>query len=63
MVIDTVFMGLLLFPLAWCIPMTVHLFHEKKNGHVVGIAFKVCTLLFVSAISGILLLCRTDDYQ
>lgn len=43
-----------LIALVWQIPMTVH--YCKQNGKV-GTGFKVCTLLFVSLIAGILMLC------
>ncbi len=50
-----------LIPLAWCIPMTVSYFNAVKNGKKVSTAFKVCTLLFVSLVAGILMLCDNDD--
>lgn len=50
-------------PLAWCIPMTVHYSRKYKNGESVGTGFKVCTLLFVSLVAGILLLCIPKDNQ
>ncbi|MCX4286826.1 MAG: hypothetical protein OSJ68_06010 [Clostridia bacterium] len=48
-----------LLPLAWCIPMTVHYFHQ---GDYVGVKFKILTLLFVNTIAGILMLCD-NNYQ
>ena len=42
--------------LLWSIPMTVVYF---KNDGWVGNGFKVCTLLFVSLVAGILMFC--DD--
>lgn len=57
MVVGTVFSGLLLLPLCWTIPMTVHYYKNKGN---VGIGFKVCTLIFTSLIGGILALCDFD---
>lgn len=42
-----------LIPLAWTIPMTVYYFKHEK----VGIAFKICALLFVNLIAGICMLC------
>ena len=59
MIIGCVFSALwYLIPLAWTIPMTVHLFKASKKGEKVGTAFKVCSLLFVNTIAGILLLCE-----
>lgn len=59
MIISTVFMGFWLIPLAWCIPMTVSYCNKLKSGEPVSTGFKVCSLLFVSLIAGILMLC--DD--
>ena len=60
MIISTVISGIYLIPLAWCIPMTVVYSNKVKNGENVGIGFKVCTLLFVNMIAGILMLCDKD---
>ncbi len=49
-----------LIPLAWLIPMTVHYFNSLKNDEPVGTGFKVCTLIFVSMIGGILMLCDNN---
>ncbi len=54
--ISTYLIGLL-----WCLPMTIVYFNKTKNGEKVGVGFKVCTLLFVSLISGILMLCKKED--
>lgn len=48
--------------LAWCIPMTVSVWRRTKNNDPIGMGLKVCTLLFVDLVPGILLLCMTDDY-
>jgi len=48
-------------PLAWCIPMTVHAWRKIDNHEEMGVGFKVCTLLFVSVVAGILLLCRKEE--
>ncbi len=52
--------GYLLIPLCWTIPMTVHYFNAVKNNKYVGTGFKVCTLIFVSLIAGIIMLCDKD---
>ena len=44
-------------PLAWCIPMTIVYFGKLKRGEAIGTGFKVCCLLFVSTVGGILMLC------
>ena len=63
MIIGTVAMGLMTycFGLAWCIPMTVVYFKKLKNRQPIGTGFKVCTLLFVNTIAGILMLCDKDN--
>ena len=63
MIIGTVVMGLTLWliPLAWCIPMTVSYFKKIANGEPISTGFKVCTLLFVNVVSGILMLCDKEQ--
>lgn len=57
----TVVLGvLLLVPLAWAVPMTIKLNHARKENLPLSITFKICTLLFVNLISGILLLCDNN---
>ena len=56
MIIMTVLAGFALFPLIWMVPMTVHYSHCIRDGRKAGVAFAVCTLLFCSTISGILIL-------
>ena len=48
-----------LVPLIWCIPMTIHVYKAYKGEEDLSVGFKVCVLLFVNLIGGILLLC--DD--
>ncbi|MCM1195264.1 MAG: hypothetical protein NC099_06280 [Corallococcus sp.] len=48
-------------PLAWMIPLTVKVSNKIKNRLPISIALKVCTLIFVSLVAGILLLCSNDD--
>lgn len=57
MIISTVAMGLYLIPLAWCLPMTLNFCKKIKEGQPVTMGFKICTLLFVNTIAGILMLC------
>lgn len=59
MILGCIAYGWLLIPLAWCIPMTVSYFGKAERGEPVSIGFKICTLLFVNMIAGILMLC--DD--
>ena len=58
-IIYGLFLGLV--PLTWCIPMTAIIISKIKHSEKIGTGLKVCTLLFVSLISGILLLCRNDE--
>ncbi len=44
-------------PLAWYIPMTIIYFKKTKNNEEISIAFKICALLFVNTIAGILMIC------
>ena len=61
MIIGVVFMSLFyLIPLAWGIPMIIHYFNKVKRNEPVGTAFKICTLLFVSGIAGIIMLCDKE---
>ncbi|MDY5441189.1 MAG: zinc ribbon domain-containing protein [Candidatus Enteromonas sp.] len=43
-------------PFAWQIPMLVHYWKTVNKGEDVGTPFKVCTLIFASLVSGILML-------
>ena len=63
MILGTIVMGLTgyLIPLAWCIPMTVVYFKKIKNNQPISTAFKICSLLFVSLVAGILMLCDKDN--
>ena len=47
-------------PLAWCVPMIMYYERKVRNGQKVGTAFKVCCLLFVSTVAGIIMLCDKD---
>lgn len=62
MILGTIIMALstYLIGLAWCIPMCVYYFNRVKDGRSIGTGFKVCTLLFVSLLGGILMLCDKD---
>lgn len=46
-----------LFPLCWTIPMTVHYWKHRD----VGTGFKVCTLIFLNTVAGILMLCDNQN--
>ena len=55
----TIFLVLSL-SLSWVIPMTVHYFKATKRNHSVGVAFKVCTTIFINFVIGILLFCDSN---
>lgn len=60
-IIATVSVGWLVIPLAWMIPMTVVSYGIYKGTKQNTVAFGVCTLIFVSMVSGILLLVSKKD--
>lgn len=49
-----------LIPLYWCIPMTIIYFKKVKNNEPISVGFKICSLLFVSLIGGVLMLCDNE---
>ena len=61
MIIFTVLSGFLILPLAWTIPMTVVYCSKLERGETIGVGFKICCLLFVNRIAGILMLCDTSE--
>lgn len=60
-VIGCVVLGCFLIPLAWCIPLTIMAYKYYKGEGDLGVGAKVCILLFVDIIAGILLLCANDE--
>ena len=61
LILGCIAQGWLLLPLAWCLPITISICGRMKRGEAVGTGLKVCALLFVNLIGGILLLCRSDE--
>ncbi len=63
MIIGTVLNALFSFgiSLAWCLPMTISYSKKIHNGIKVETGFKVCALLFVSLLGGILMLCDNNN--
>ena len=51
----------LFIPLAWCLPMTIYYLKAQERGEKVSTAFKICTLLFVSVVAGVLMLCDDEN--
>ena len=60
MILGTIIMGIYIIPLAWCLPMTISYCRKVKKGEPVSTGFKVCSLLFVSLLGGIFMLCDND---
>ena len=60
LILGCIAQGWLLIPLAWCLPITISICGRMKRNEPVGTGLKVCALLFVNMIAGILLLCRSD---
>lgn len=50
-----------LIPLCWTLPMTMHYIRAIKEHRHIGTEFKVCALIFVNIVAGILMLCDDED--
>lgn len=61
LLVGILFLLIFCVPLAWMLPLTITVGKRNKTREPIGVAIKVCTLLFVSPIAGILLLCHNDD--
>ena len=61
MIIGIIIEALFLPSLFWTIPMLKSYNRKLEIGEPVSTGFKVCTLLFVSTIAGILMLCDHSD--
>lgn len=61
LILGCIAQGWLLLPLAWCLPITISICNKMKQNEPVGTGLKICALLFVNLIGGILLLCRSDE--
>ena len=60
MVIGCIASGWALIPLLWTIPMTNHVFKKLNSNEPIGVGFKICVLLFVNLVAGIMLLCLSE---
>ncbi len=61
LILACVAQGVFLLPLAWCLPITISICNKMKYNQPIGTGLKVCALIFVSLVAGILLLCRSDE--
>ena len=50
-----------LISLVWMIPISISVANKLKFYEPIGTGLKVCTLLFVNTLAGILLLCRKEN--
>ena len=62
MILGTIFTSLstFLIGLAWCLPLTIIYCKKINKGEPVGIGFKICSLLFVSMLGGIFMICDNN---
>ena len=60
MVIGCIASGWALLPLLWTIPMTTRVFRKLDNNEPISVGFKICVLLFVNLVAGIMLLCMSE---
>lgn len=61
LILGCVSVGWAIIPLAWCIPITVSIFNKLKTGQPIGTGLKVASLILVSLVAGICLLCMDDN--
>ena len=61
MIIGVISNAFLLIPLIWCIPMYNRVNKYLNGEETISTGYKVCVLLFVNLIAGILLLIQNDD--
>ncbi|MBT1174919.1 hypothetical protein JS530_05285 [Bifidobacterium sp. LC6] len=60
-IIGLLALGWMIIPLAWCIPMCVRSWGIYKGTKPNTTGFAICDLLFLSMISGIILLISQKD--
>ncbi len=60
MVLSCIFGFLSIIGWIWILPMTIHLFNKIERRERLSTAFKVCTILFVSVLAGIIMACSDD---
>jgi hypothetical protein len=49
------------FSFIWSIPMIIIYFNKVKKGEKIGIGFKIASMLLVSMIGGIIMLCDKEE--
>lgn len=61
LILGCISQGWMLIPLAWCIPITVSICNALRDNRPVSTGMKICSLLFVSLVAGICLLCKNEN--
>lgn len=56
MIISTIYLATFIIPLFWCIPMTITYWNKIRKNEKVSITFKICSLIFMGIIPGLLML-------
>lgn len=59
--ISTIACGWCIIPLAWMVPLTISVYKGYKGEKEMSMALRVCVLIFVNMIAGILLLVDNDQ--
>ena len=50
-----------LIPLTWMIPMHIYCVRKLNNKEPISLGFKICTLIIINVVLGVLLICHNDD--
>lgn len=50
-----------LIPLAWCVPITLSIKNKMDSNEPIDTGLKICALIFVNMVAGILLLCLYNE--
>ena len=56
MIISTIYLATFIIPLFWCIPMTITYWNKIQKNEKVNMTFKICSLIFMGIIPGLLML-------
>lgn len=61
MILSCVAFAVTIIPLCWMIPMTISYCNKIKAHEPISLEFKICTLIFINSIAGILMLCDNEN--
>lgn len=56
MIVYCAVLGMYIIPLCWVLPMTLHYLKCQDENLPVSLAFKICTIIFISPIPGALMI-------